>query len=182
MWYFPGLITLVYAYLAVKKTDYQDNAEPAYTLLQNVACNLLITELVFLLGWMFDLLVCHDCGFSLLRLIMFYILQDIYFYSVHRFLFHGPLWNWHSYHHAYITSVAAWYGHPIEHLVLNLGSIIVPYWVFSNPSWVLFVIILQQIYTSVNGHTKTSPHSIHHLRNNMRFGSIYLIDRLMGSF
>ncbi len=180
MYYFPGFIFSMYTYIAVKKSDLADNESPPMYVINNVFTNLMLTEFVFLLGWLYDPLTVESLSF--VRLILFYLAQDVYFYCVHKFIFHGPLWYLHRTHHAYITSHAAWYQHHIEHIVLNIGSVVVPFWLFSNPPWVFFMIICQQIYTSVNGHTKTSPHSIHHNNMSRRFGSIYLIDRIMDSF
>lgn len=180
MFYFPGLITAIYAYFAVKKTDLQEYAAPATQVVENIIVNLTITEIIFMLGWLFEVLGSNT--FSIMNLALFYIMQDIYFYCVHRFLFHGPLWRLHHIHHLFIDSHAAWYGHFLEHILLNLGSIVVPFYLFPNTSLVMFLVILQQIYTSVNGHTKSSPHSIHHSNRNRRFGSIYLLDRLTGTF
>lgn len=183
MFYLPFLVTALYAYLAVKKTSLgPDDQPPQGNVLDNIVMNLAITEIVYFLGWLYDPITCSDCSVSFIRLLMFYITQDIYFYFIHRYVFHKWFPRFHAIHHKFIVAYAAWYGHPLEHLLLNLGSIIVPFWIFSNPPWVLFLIIIQQIYTSVNGRTPNSPHSVHHNYPTKRFGSIYLVDRLLDTF
>lgn len=187
MYYVPLLITLLYTYFAVKKTQLtvEDNSPPG-DVLNNIVINLAITELIYLFGWLYDPLTCDyppcNCSLSFNRLILFYITQDIYFYCVHKYVFHKFLTRFHAVHHKFIIAYAAWYGHPLEHILLNLGSIIIPFWIFPNPAWVLFIIIIQHIYTSVNGHTPNSPHSVHHNYPTKRFVSIYLVDRLLDTF
>lgn len=186
MYYIPFLVTLLYAYFAVKKTHTPEETSPPDDVLNNIIINLGITELIYLLGWIYDPFTCTSstnvCSLSFTRLVLFYIAQDIYFYIVHKYIFHKFLTRFHAVHHKFIVAYAAWYGHPLEHVLLNLGSIIIPFWMFPNPAWMLFVIIIQQIYTSVNGHTPNSPHSVHHNYSTKRFGSIYLVDRLFGSY
>lgn len=180
MYYLPGLISTLYVYFSVKKSNLPDEQEPPTCVLHNVILNLAITEVVFMLGWWDDLITVQYFKFS--NILLFYLMQDVYFYCVHKYIFHGILWRLHAMHHQCITSYAAWYGHSIEHIVLNIGSVVVPAWLFPTTPFVFMLIIIQQIYTSVNGHSAHSPHSIHHANNNKRFGSIYLIDRLRGSF
>lgn len=187
MYYIPFLVTLLYAYFAVKKTHLTlEENPPPNDVLNNIIINLGITELIYLFVWLYDPITCTSssdmCSLSFTRLIMFYVMQDIYFYCVHKYIFHKFLARFHTVHHKFIVAYAAWYGHPLEHTLLNLGSIIIPFWIFPNPDWVLFIIIIQQIYTSVNGHTPNSPHSVHHNNLTKRFGSIYLVDRLLDTF
>jgi sterol desaturase/sphingolipid hydroxylase (fatty acid hydroxylase superfamily) len=185
MYYVPFLVTLLYTYFAVKKTQLAvEESSPPSNVLNSVVVNLAITEVIYLFGWFYDPLTCDSpsCSLSFSRIILFYVMQDIYFYFIHRYIFHKWLTDFHAVHHQFIIAYAAWYGHPLEHILLNIGSIIIPFWIFPNPAWVLFIIIIQQIYTSVNGHTPNSPHSVHHNCPTKRFGSIYLVDRLLDTF
>ena len=181
MIYVPFVITIVYFYTAVKSADLPDDS-PILTddIIHNVTINVLLTELLYFIGWWFD--PFDVTPLSAKNLVLFFITQDVYFYLVHKFVFHGLLYNLHHQHHNYITSYLAWYCSPIEHLALNVGSVVVAYWLFPNARWVFVVLICLQTYTSVNGHNPNSPHSVHHRFHNKRFGSIYLLDRLMDSF
>lgn len=182
MYYLPFFITALYVYLSVKKSKLQtQDSPPSDVVLTNIMVNLAITEVISMFGWMYDLITC-DCNFSFTHLVLFYVVQDIYFYCVHRYVFHLWMYKFHALHHKFIVAYAAWYGHPLEHIFLNIGSVIVPFWIFPNPPWVLFMIMIQQIYTSVSGHTPNSPHSVHHKYPTKRFGSAYLIDRLTDTF
>jgi len=166
-------------YIAVKKTELPNGDVPPMSVINKVFYNLILTEVFFFLAWLYDFPVGV---FSFTNLVIFYIVQDIYFYLVHKFIFHGPLYFMHKRHHERLDAYAAWYASTIEHILLNIGSIAVPFWLFPNATLVFLVIILQQIYTSVDGHTLNSPHSVHHKDITRRFGSIYLLDRLFGSF
>jgi len=181
MYYIPFIITIIYFYYAVKLSDLPDDS-PVLTddLINKVMVNLLITELLYFIGWMYDPFTYTQL--NIVYLVLFFVAQDIYFYSVHRFLFHGALYNLHSIHHNYINSYLAWYCSTLEHILLNVGSVVVAFWLFPNAEWLFTLLICLQTYTAVNGHTPNSPHSVHHRFSNKRYGSIYLVDRLMKSF
>ncbi len=181
MIYIPFAIIAIYSYFAVKLSDLPDDSHILTSeIINNVTINVLISELLYFIGWLYD--PFEYTGLSVKNLLMFFVTQDIYFYLVHKYIFHGPLWYLHHQHHNYINSYLAWYCSPIEQLLLNLGSVAFSFWLFPNAEWVLVAIICLQTYTSVNGHTPNSPHSVHHRFPNKRFGSIYLVDRLMKSF
>lgn len=182
MYYLPLLISSLYIYIAVKKTQLQPGDQlPPDNVLKNVTINLMMTEIIFLLGWLFDPVTC-DCSVSFVKVFLFYIAQDAYYYCVHKYIFHKFLHQWHSIHHEYILSFATWYCHPLEHIFLNLGSIIIPFWIFNNPPWILAIIIIQQVYTSIAGYNRKSHNGIHNEYLTKRFGSIYLLDYLNDTF
>jgi sterol desaturase/sphingolipid hydroxylase (fatty acid hydroxylase superfamily) len=175
--YMFGLISLFYIYRSYK----QMYEPPKIHVILNLIQNLFITETLYLLshifGWM------PYTYFSFTNLVMFFVMQDLYFYTVHKYLFHNPrFYSFHKKHHGELQPYAAWYAHFAEHVFLNIGSIYVSWCLFPNHSLLFPIVILQQIYTSVNGHSYNSPHSIHHRDLSKRYGSIYLFDRLFGSF
>ena len=58
-----------------------------------------------------------------------FVLEDFYFYWIHRFLHWGPIYRHiHKLHHDYATpfGMAAEYAHPVETLFLGFGSMIGP--------------------------------------------------------
>jgi hypothetical protein len=174
--YIPGLITFWYLYVSVKKSD--KTFLPSNLEIVEVFINLLITELLYYVS---NTHFYTYINFSIFNLIMFFIAQDIYFYSIH-YIMHNYLYLLHHKHHMKYGSFYAWYATIPDHVFLNLFSFGIPFYIFNNSRTVFVLLIILQIYTSVNGHTKNSPHSIHHKYVNKRLGSIYLVDRLLGSF
>lgn len=179
--YIPFGLTFWYFYLSVKKLP--NNSRGPNTLeFINVLRNVLITEILFLVTDWYIFPSIFIESFSLLNIIGFFIIQDIYFYSIHKLL-HILLFNSvHSLHHKHYAPYNAWYASLPDHLLLNVGSLGVPFYLFPNTRWLFMIIVFLEIYTSINGHTMNSPHHKHHLDYTKRLGSLYIIDRLMGSF
>lgn len=168
---------MIYLYFSVHlslKSFVATNAQ-----ILQVSKNLFITELLYFLGDTY--LINYNASFSFINFILFILMQDLYFYAVH-FIMHNYIYRIHVLHHSLYSPYYAWYGSVYEHIFLNLGSVGIPFMIFPNSSLCFFVIITLQTYTSVNGHTSDSPHSIHHLHPKKRLGSIYLIDRLLGTY
>jgi hypothetical protein len=174
--YIPSLVTLWYLYLSVKKTD-NDYVPNDLELLQ-VSVNLFITEILY---YLVDACVYTYTDFNIFNLVMFFITQDIYFYTVH-YLMHNYLYIFHNKHHTKYGPFYAWHTTSIDHVFLNLLSFGIPFYLFSNSSSVFIFLILLELYTSINGHTKKSKHSIHHKYTSRRLGSIYIIDKMLGTY
>lgn len=175
--YIPCLITASYFYWAVKRTP--TNIHPLPSELRLVALNVLLTELLYYYG---DAFMPYAESFSLFRLFGFFILQDLHFYTAH-YLFHKYGYGYHAAHHTgQYLPCNAWYTSVLDHFVTSVGSVAVPFCICNNPAWVLIIIIAVQIYTSVNGHTNNSKHSVHHATPWKRYGSIYCIDWLMDTY
>ena len=177
MYYFPGFITVLYAYWAYHLSELKDDMVPEKKVVNVVLVNIGLAELVFLLSWWFDVFTMGTFGFG--QLVLFYIVQDVYFYIVHKFIFHKLLYSVHSRSHDYFKPYAAWYCHPIEHLVLNIGSIAASFWLFPTSPLVLWFIMVQQIYMSMTKHRPNSLYYMHHINGNCRFGSFYLTDEIV---
>ena len=174
--YIPLLITSWYLYVSVKKSD--SSFAPSFSESLQVYINLLITELLYYLA---DSCIYTYINFSFINLIMVFIAQDIYFYFMH-YLLHNHLYLFHIKHHTKYGPFYAWYSTIPDHIFLNLFSLGVPFYLFNNSSLVFVLLVILQIYTSINGHTDNSPHSIHHKNVKKRLGSIYLVDRLLGTY
>lgn len=121
-------------------------------------------------------------NFSLLNLIFFFFLQDIYFYTVHRLLHAFAFSRIHSIHHSVYSPFHAWNSHIIEHLLLNMGCFAVPYALCPNPSWVFVLLAFAQVFSSVTGHADCTPHEGHHKNPKTKLGSIYLVDWVVAKF
>jgi len=179
--YIPGFITALYLYIVAKKSsDGNDILYPLPTMKQlyTVMINVLYTDLVAVYAfWFSDLFA----GFSIFNLIMFFLIQDVYFYSVHRLLHKYAYWI-HKAHHEIYGPFFAWHASIPDHILVNIMSVAVSFWLFPNTKLVLLFIITLEVYTSVNGHTFNSPHYKHHQDVTKRLGSQYLIDRFLGSY
>lgn len=173
--YIPALITIWYLYVSVKKSD---NIQPTNLELVQIIINLLITEVLYYIA---DKYIFVYTNFSIVNIVLFLLAQDIYFYFIH-YLLHKYLYSIHSKHHTKYGALYAWYATIPDHIFLNLFSVGVPFYIFCNSSYIFVLLIILQIYTSVNGHTKNSPHSTHHKYILKRLGSIYLMDRLLNTY
>lgn len=169
-------ISLSYLYFGIRHTK----ETPDKNLIAWVLVNILIAELFFWLGYLY---LPFTESFSLLNLIALFITQDIWFFITHT-MFHAvpSLYKYHKIHHSGYLPIYAWLAHPVDHIVIHLGSIGVPFIVFPNPFWVLLSVCIIQCWSSVTGHAENSPHHIHHKDVTRRLGSIYLLDRWFGSY
>ncbi len=175
--YIPLLISVLYVYLSVRLSNVEFMATDNDIV--KVFRNLLITEILFWLGD--EYVLRYSDSFSVFNFIIFFVAQDIYFYFIH-YLFHRLFYKYHADHHSLYAPFYAWYGSIYEHVLLNLLSIAIPFILFPNTQLVFVIIIVMQTYTSVNGHTDNSRHNKHHLDPKKRLGSIYLVDRLLGTY
>ena len=111
---------------------------------------------------------------------LFLLLQELYFYYVHRLL-HIPLvYRWiHRWHHDGEHDRAyAWYAHPLEHLVLNIGSCAVPAMILNDHEY-LPGLLVAIIASSVLSHAQDAKHiRYHHQRRHTYFGNWYVLDWL----
>lgn len=169
-------IFLTYAYFSLRNTK----VDPDSYLLLRVALNVLISELLF---WVASYTFTFAESFGFWNLVGFFILQDLWFYVTHIMFHHVPyLYQFHKIHHSAYSPVFAWLAHPVDHLVVNLGSFAVAFMTFGNPYWVFVFLSVLESWSSVSGHDEGTPHHIHHKGSSQRYGSIYLFDRLFGSY
>jgi methylsterol monooxygenase len=174
------LITGSYMLWSSVYTDVSSKQQATDEQLYVVAKNLVLSELIFFVG---IFLIPFSDSFSLWNLIQMYLLQDLYFYIVHRSMHtFSLLKKLHNTHHSEYLPVLAWYNNMFEQVFLNLASIAIPFWLSPNPFWVLFLIIAHQIHNSVKGHGIDTIHSVHHSHTNKRFGSLYLLDKILGTY
>jgi sterol desaturase/sphingolipid hydroxylase (fatty acid hydroxylase superfamily) len=173
--YIPLLISIEYILVSNHKQVIPLNIKQ----IQIVFRNLLISELLYLISiYTVDLSQWRWINFPIILFV-----QDLYFYFIHM-LFHKVsfLYEYHKLHHSSFSPFLGWYSTIIEHIVLNLGSFAIPIFIFPIHSHLITLLIIMQVYTSVNGHASNSKHEKHHLDHRKRLGSIYLFDRLFGSF
>lgn len=148
MFYLPLSIFATYMYIAARCSR-ELKERPDNRVMRLVLLNIMLSELTVLIGWATFL---TSEKFSMFNLIMWYITQDFYFYIVHRWVFHKYLSVFHNTVSIPLSYYSAWRKHPVEHVVLNLGSIMVSFWLFPNSTLVMYLVMLQQIFTSVSNH------------------------------
>lgn len=84
-----------------------------------------------------------------------FILEDAYFYVVHRALHYGPLYKYiHKKHHDWAApiGIAAEYAHPIESLVLGIGTLVGPM-LLTRHLFSLWFWLLVRLYQTVEAHS-----------------------------
>jgi len=172
--YIPGLITISYLYNS-NPCELPCDKHSAI----NIFINILIAECLYAS----TTIVKPYTNFNIKNIILFLILQDIWFYTFHK-LFHSIpiLYRIHKLHHSKFGPFFTWYIDWREHVLINIGSFTIPWLLFPNNPIVLVSLIIIQIYSAVDGHKEKSQHEIHHLFNNRRYGSIYLLDRIFGTY
>lgn len=129
---------------------------------------------------------------SILVIPFYMFVADQWFYWTHR-LGHHPLiyQGIHSVHHQWSHPVAvrAIYAHPLEHLVVNIGSIVVgPLLIPANFLIILFWVALTT-WNAVSGHSGTDvpgsgnivKHDLHHRLLNCNYGTLGLSDIMWGT-
>jgi len=90
-----------------------------------------------------------------LTVVISFILEDAYFYWVHRLLHWGPLYRKiHKKHHDYAApiGIAAEYAHPVESLMLGVGTLVGPM-IFTRHLFTLWVWLLVRVYQTVEAHS-----------------------------
>ncbi len=178
MYYYP-IVTALYFIFASYKAYKYNIKHPSQDEFTNIMDNLITTEIIYTAYSLVRPIVPYET-YSYLSFVGFYLAQDLYFYSVHKFIFHRWLYNLHKMHHSIFSPFHTWYCHFMEHIILNIGSFAFADMICPLPDILFPVIVMQQVYTSVNGHTPSSPHSIHHDKYNTHYGNIWIFDWLFG--
>lgn len=111
--------------------------------------------------------------------------QSFLFYFLHRLAHTKLIWPLHSVHHEFNTPVplAAFYAHPLEHLIVNLFPVFFGPWLVGlNCSWSRLWTAIVTV-NAVGAHTVHygAEHRDHHLYRTMNFGAGVWLDRLMGT-
>lgn len=120
-------------------------------------------------------------------------LADWWFYTTHRFL-HTP-WLFsrlHHIHHRWVEPIShvSYYCHPLENLLSNTGSVLVPLYIMNASTLLIHLWIFASITQSTLAHAGpmkicgvhiTSKHDAHHRIHNVEFGINLFMDRLLGT-
>eukprot|EP01110_Echinostelium_bisporum_P009811 TRINITY_DN3417_c0_g1_i1.p1 TRINITY_DN3417_c0_g1~~TRINITY_DN3417_c0_g1_i1.p1 ORF type:complete len:278 (+),score=79.56 TRINITY_DN3417_c0_g1_i1:123-956(+) len=87
--------------------------------------------------------------------VLFYVIEDFYFYWVHRALHWGPFYKYiHKKHHDHQApfGIAAEYAHPVETMVLGLGSLLGPM-LLARHLLTVYVWLAFRIYQTLEAHS-----------------------------
>jgi sterol desaturase/sphingolipid hydroxylase (fatty acid hydroxylase superfamily) len=104
-------------------------------------------------------------------LLLVLVWTEVTFYSVHRLLHHPWLFRWiHARHHTFTTPIPiiAVYAHPMEHLVLNLGTTLSGPVALRMHAWAVGAWVSVCVFTTLRAHlathlaTRSDLHVQHH--------------------
>jgi len=133
--------------------------------------------------------------------VVFFLINDFFFYWIHRFLHHPRIYKHiHKKHHEFKTTVgiAADYSHPLEGIFSNTFPTIIGPILFGAHLSVFWVYLVLRIWETVDAHSgynfPFSPwsvfpsiqggadkHDFHHSHNVGNFGMLHIWDPLMGT-
>eukprot|EP00276_Gloeochaete_wittrockiana_P009071 CAMPEP_0184643338 /NCGR_PEP_ID=MMETSP0308-20130426/166_1 /TAXON_ID=38269 /ORGANISM="Gloeochaete witrockiana, Strain SAG 46.84" /LENGTH=170 /DNA_ID=CAMNT_0027071205 /DNA_START=378 /DNA_END=890 /DNA_ORIENTATION=- len=85
---------------------------------------------------------------------VFFLIEDFYFYWIHRLLHHGAWYKYvHKVHHEHASpfGIAAEYAHPIETVFLGFGSILGPFF-FARHLLTLWVWLAIRLAQTIEAH------------------------------
>ena len=115
-----------------------------------------------------------------------YYLTDVYFYVFHRAFHTKALYAaFHRVHHEYDDPCPenALHAHPIEHLVVNFGSIVVPLLVAKASTLLATFWVVAVSVNVVASHAMEDTHIVHHRYRTCNYGvASYAMDRLLGTY
>jgi fatty acid hydroxylase domain-containing protein 2 len=131
-------------------------------------------------------------GWQYLVIFVFYtVIADQWFYWTHRMMHIRFLYRHiHTIHHrwTYPIAVRAIYAHPVEHIISNIGSLVIGplLWPASVELMVLWTIVAT--FNAVSAHSGVSisavgaeKHDLHHRYLNCNYGTTGFSDRMYGT-
>lgn len=130
----------------------------------------------------------HYCLF--LRYGLAFLISDVWLYMTHRFLFHDPLYRYHKVHHHYNnpSPLTGLITHPIEFVLSNYLSLMLPLLLISHHDWIIFetMFVAIDILFSHHGQDSEHPsakyHTLHHQLLYCNYGFLYITDILFGTY
>jgi methylsterol monooxygenase len=87
--------------------------------------------------------------------LLFFFIEDFWFYWVHRLLHYGPFYKYiHKVHHEYAApfGITAEYAHPIETIILGLGTSLGPF-LFGSHLLTLWIWLVVRVIQTVDAHS-----------------------------
>ena len=134
----------------------------------------------------------NDNNTSIFHFLVFLFLADQWFYWIHRLCHYNKfIFKYiHSVHHNWVhpISVSTLYVHPIEHIIINLGSFLIGPILFPTSPFFLYIWTAVSTLNSVLAHSGTkiifddSTHDIHHRFLIHNFGVLGINDWFFGTY
>ncbi len=180
---------LTYFIVGYLLDDAKKHKVPPYQLygllLINVFCSLLIYFLIPIYEPFIQL--PNYCYSYLIRWISILMISDICNYLMHR-LFHTKfLYSYHKIHHLYQEphALSGLYVHPLEFILSNYLSMILPMLLFSHQE----MMIIEHIGVALDivishtqmDHPSANYHRLHHLYKKYNYGFFYFSDYIFGT-
>jgi len=121
---------------------------------------------------------------ELVHVVVQYVCADVWMYAFHR-LAHTRRFYWlHKQHHELHSPLAmlALYGHPLDAIYVNSGSLFVVHAVLDT-SWLHLVAVYTagMWNTMFISHSGGKVHDAHHKKHNVNYGFGLFMDRLFGT-
>jgi sterol desaturase/sphingolipid hydroxylase (fatty acid hydroxylase superfamily) len=132
----------------------------------------------------------HFCIQDTIIFVPYILLSDVVFYSMH-WMAHTPIIykKIHKQHHLWNEpeSVAFLDANPVEHIFVNIPTVIVPLYFIPVSNYQQLLWIVFTTANSVISHMKiydsNSPHIKHHKYRKVNYGvGFYLTDRILGTY
>jgi sterol desaturase/sphingolipid hydroxylase (fatty acid hydroxylase superfamily) len=124
----------------------------------------------------------REAGLAVLNVVV----GDIWFYSFHRLLHWPPLYWLHKKHHEAVrpVGVLALYAHPVDAILVNLGSMMALHlWLRFSFFQIFLIGTIATTNTILGSHTATKDefHVRHHRLQRYNYGVGLFMDRLLGT-
>jgi len=158
-----------------------------YNMVPRVASNIIIAYPYFYVSEKYFILAHKANAYSFItNIILWIVVTDIFFYSIHR-LFHTKyLYHYHAIHHTYryTYGMGAIYAHWLEFYLANLFPLSIPMILFKIPfDMCNTIVMMATFFTVVISHGGfnipfSGGHLYHHLKYKYNFG-LFKMDNLM---
>jgi sterol desaturase/sphingolipid hydroxylase (fatty acid hydroxylase superfamily) len=127
------------------------------------------------------------------KLLLAGVLAEVWFYMSHRALHWAPLYgSIHKIHHEWVypVSYAVYYCHPVENILSNLATVLIPMYITDMSHNLSLLWIGIAMFQSISAHAGpinfcgmkfTSAHDLHHRYFNCQYGVGSVMDWLFGT-
>lgn len=143
-----------------------------------VSFNMLLIDLLYFYN---PIIVSNNIITDFINIILIILSQDIYFYTSHKICHLYFFKSIHYIHHSKFDAIYAFYAHPIDHIFVNMFSVVLPYLLFPISNYALTLMVAVQLYGAVSSHSQDleHQHKLHHLNYTKNLGTIYIIDYMI---